>query len=74
MFFLEIETTENPTGASAYCLLFYDRVVEYVFLTIDVKKFVQKWTWNLIYKIHRWLMYKHFVTNNWILINNNINT
>lgn len=42
MFFLEIETTENPTGASAYCLLFYDRVVEYVFLTIDVKKFVQK--------------------------------
>ncbi|KAF0763566.1 Uncharacterized protein FWK35_00005788, partial [Aphis craccivora] len=39
---LEIEASESLTGVTAYCLLIYDRIVEYVPFTREnvVRKFI----------------------------------
>jgi len=37
---LEIEATESLSGATAYCLLIHDRIVEYVPITKEVRKLV----------------------------------
>jgi hypothetical protein len=37
---IEINTSENLTGVTAYCILTHDRIVEYVPLTREIRKLV----------------------------------